>query len=312
MPIKAPTIQEAIDAYVSELQASHPATTAQTYASGLAALGRYLTDCRIDPKKKPAAELPPDVLVRYPSWLTTDHFGNAMEVNPYSRATYLAVVAAWLRYLVREKLSPAIASDMERIRQAFMEGRPRGSRLPRSVRDRVVEKILDVIENDLRKSRGQRRIAAYRDRALVQTLRSTGARISELLGADVESLEGKLRALRVTGKGRKERLVYFDGPAWVTLREYLDMRHVLRLTGRGKTTPLFARLSRLPHPHLKSITPHAARKMLGRYIRKANIDEKVTPHRFRHYAEVRIMPSNRVVGRFPIGRGERAQVSYSA
>ncbi|MBI2061551.1 MAG: tyrosine-type recombinase/integrase [Nitrospirae bacterium] len=276
---ESPTLQETVDAFVAEVQARH-ARTGATYGYALNNWLRYLKDARIDPRKTPASGLTAGVVVRYPSWLASDHFKN--RANPYTVGTYIAVVTAWLRYLQREQLAPDIASNMERIRHAYKDARPRGRRLPRTLRDDVIDKILKTIRTAHPGKSPRLQAARLRDIALVEALRSTGARISEILGADVEALDVRDKTLRVTGKGSKERIVMFDSTAWRALKAYLDARQALRLTVRGKSTPLFAQHGRRAGRILRRLSSHGARKMLWGYVKAAGIREKVTPHRLRH------------------------------
>ena len=64
----------------------------------------------------------------------------------------------------------------------------------------------------------------YKERALVEFLASTGCRLSEAVGIQVNQVDWQRRSVTVLGKGRKERTVYFSVRAKLMLREYLDHR----------------------------------------------------------------------------------------
>ena len=72
---------------------------------------------------------------------------------------------------------------------------------------------------------GQARLEILRDRALIRTLFTSGMRreeVSTLSRADVQ--DGHARQALITGKGSKERLVFFDEKALLAIRAYLDAR----------------------------------------------------------------------------------------
>ncbi|WP_245930479.1 tyrosine recombinase XerC [Allonocardiopsis opalescens] len=61
-----------------------------------------------------------------------------------------------------------------------------------------------------------------RRRAVVELLYATGVRVGELCGLDVDDVDGERRTVRVLGKGGRERVVPFGGPAADALRRWLD------------------------------------------------------------------------------------------
>lgn len=63
-----------------------------------------------------------------------------------------------------------------------------------------------------------------RDTAIIDLLSSTGMRVSELVNLNISDIDMNNRECVVYGKGRKERIVYFDGRAKVHLKRYLDSR----------------------------------------------------------------------------------------
>lgn len=67
-----------------------------------------------------------------------------------------------------------------------------------------------------------------RDQALVEFLSSSGCRLSEAAGIRAEQVDWKQRSVRVLGKGRKIRTVFFSFRAGQLLREYL-------ISGRAET-----------------------------------------------------------------------------
>jgi integrase/recombinase XerD len=118
---------------------------------------------------------------------------------------------------------------------------------------------------------------ALRDAALLELLYGTGARISEAVGLDVDDLDLDAGAVRLFGKGSKERVVPVGSYARAAVSAYLvRARPALAAAGRG-TPALFlnARGGRLSRQSAWTVLGHAAEKAgLAR--------ASVSPHTLRH------------------------------
>lgn len=110
---------------------------------------------------------------------------------------------------------------------------------------------------------------SLRDRAIFETLYSTGMRISELTALDIDSVDYISGVAKVLGKGKKERLVPVGERAIEAIRAYLDKRNsdakALFLNGRG------ARIS-----------ARGIRFVLNKYISVLSQKQHISPHTFRH------------------------------
>ena len=115
-----------------------------------------------------------------------------------------------------------------------------------------------------------------RNRAMLEVLYSTGARISEAVGLDVDDVDTHSRSVLLRGKGGKQRLVPIGRPAVGALDVYL-VRGRPDLARRGKATPAIflnvrgGRLSR-----------QSAWQMLQDAAERAKISAAVSPHTLRH------------------------------
>lgn len=133
-----------------------------------------------------------------------------------------------------------------------------------------IEKIFD--QPDLKD------IIGFRDRAILETLYSTGIRSSELLEIALTDVDLKGEEIRIHGKGNKERIVPLGEYALDFIREYVQMIRP-KLSGRQRTAPdpaLF--LSKTG----RALTPIALNEIVRRYVKKSGVDKKITPHTFRH------------------------------
>ena len=117
-----------------------------------------------------------------------------------------------------------------------------------------------------------------RDRAAIELLYGSGLRVGELCALDLDDVDLRAMAVRVTGKGRKERRVPIGGPAGDWLRAYI---------GRPRSDLLAAR-EIPPEPHALFInarggrlTSRSVRAILARYM-TAEGKAPVGPHALRH------------------------------
>lgn len=153
-----------------------------------------------------------------------------------------------------------------------------GKRLPKAISVDEVTRILEAAGTDT--------ATGLRDRALLEFLYSTGARISEAVGLDVDDIslpdpearsgEAGPAIVRLFGKGSKERLVPLGSYGARALDAYLVRGRPL-LAAKGKGTPalfLNARGGRISRQSAWTILKAAAEK--------ANITRDVSPHTLRH------------------------------
>lgn len=142
-------------------------------------------------------------------------------------------------------------------------------RLPKAIPLADVERLLEAA------SLGDTP-AALRDRALLEVLYGTGARISEAVGLDVDDLDTQERVVRLRGKGGKERIVPLGSYAAEALSAWL-VRGRPALVGQGRGTPAVflgvrgARLSR-----------QSAWAVLRAAADRAGLRGHLSPHTLRH------------------------------
>ncbi len=117
-----------------------------------------------------------------------------------------------------------------------------------------------------------------RDRALLETLFSTGLRVAELIDlnrdqikttADTEILE-----VSIVGKGGHPRTVYFSQRALRIIQKYLQSRD-------DKEKALFIRYKG-PKSASKRLTPRSVESIVKKYAKKSGVPVMTTPHTLRH------------------------------
>jgi integrase/recombinase XerC len=155
----------------------------------------------------------------------------------------------------------------------------RGRTLPRVATADAVRALLDDLA--VRANEGDPVLA--RDRVVLELLYGAGIRVSELCGLDVDDVDRTRRTLRVTGKGAKERVVPYGGPAESALDGYL-VRARPRLAsadGSGRALLLGARGGRLG--------TRTAYDIVSRTLGPAIGAEAVGPHALRHSAATHLL-----------------------
>ena len=109
----------------------------------------------------------------------------------------------------------------------------------------------------------------FRDRAIIETLFSTGLRVSELV-ALTRDIDLTTKEITVRGKGEKVRVVFFSEPAIEAICAYRDKR-------KDVSPALFAGERSTGH-----LTPRTIERIIASRARQAGISKKVTPHILRH------------------------------
>jgi integrase/recombinase XerD len=200
-----------------------------------------------------------------------------------SAARALAAVRGLHRFAVRDGLVP---DDVAK--EVAPPALP--ARLPRTLTVDEVEQLLAGCIGD-----GP---AALRDRALLELLYSTGARISEAVGLDRDDLDTGARTVLLRGKGGKQRIVPVGRPALAAVETYLvRARPALAARGRGSPALLLnargARLSRQSAWHVlrgaadaagltTDVSPHTLRHCFATHLLAGGADVRVVQEMLGH------------------------------
>jgi integrase/recombinase XerD len=181
-----------------------------------------------------------------------------LEINSISRN--LVAVKMLYRFLLTEGF---IKEDIT----GLIEFPRMSQKLPHILSLREINLLLD--KTNFKSNLG------LRDQAILELLYATGLRVSELIYLKIDDINMENCMLKCLGKGSKERIIPFGSKAYQSLRLYLDKvrqklvknpnEDILFLNSRGE------RLSRQGIFYL-----------VKKYVRKAGIEKKVTPHTLRH------------------------------
>ncbi len=118
-----------------------------------------------------------------------------------------------------------------------------------------------------------------RDRALLETLFSTGLRVSELASLNCDTINLERREFSVVGKGQKERVVFLSDSAVHWLDQYLKSR-------KDTFKPLFIRYQGKPdleeNGEKMRLTSRSVERIVEKYVKAVGLTIKATPHTLRH------------------------------
>lgn len=179
-----------------------------------------------------------------------------------SAARTIVTVRGLHRFWLREQV---VMTD---VTSAIKPPRP-AVRLPKALPLSDVEAILDAAS-------APGTTLAARDRALLEVLYGTGARISEAVGLDIDDLDLEDSTVLLRGKGGKQRIVPLGSYARNALADYLTASRpaLVSLTTRTPAVFLNARGGRLSRQSAWTVLTKAASR--------AGIDADVSPHTLRH------------------------------
>ena len=269
-------IQSQIDLFLRSMAGKSPATV-DTYTVSLKRFTEFLSDAGT-PRQHLAADLSPDILERFYQWLV----GSYGRDRKATTGTYIAGTRAFFRFLARRRLlSPE--TSFEQIRAGLQEVMGKGSyKTPRI--DRRLPMVVLYVNNiplpeAAKRENRDKRLEILRDRAIIHTLFSTGMRREEVSRLDRQDLEdGYASQAIITGKGDKERVVFFGEEALAAIREYLTER-------ADHYPPLFIRHDHRRGQPVRSgqnyrLTPQSIWRIVKTHAAMAGVD--VTTHDFRH------------------------------
>ncbi len=178
-------------------------------------------------------------------------------ISKRSVARKISSLRMFFRFLQRDgyiKNNPVLSISAPRLDR----------KLPAFLDEKTVEKLVSA--PDLKTMPG------LLDKALLETLYSTGIRVGELVGIDISDVDFISGVVKVLGKGKKERLAPIGDKAVNAIREYLEFRNRKKNDGKA----LF--LNRAG----KRLNQRSVRRVVNKYIKQLSVKERISPHTLRH------------------------------
>lgn len=241
-----PAIEKFLKDYLDylEIEKNRSVKTRENY-------GRYLRRFLAETKVGSPGEITEEVVRDFRINLSRKN------LKKITQSYYIIALRNFLKYLVRRHVKVLSPEVIE---------------LPKISR-RDIE-VLDYVELErlLQAPKGNG-LRALRDRAVLETLFSTGLRLSELCALN-RNIDLKRGEISVRGKGDKLRLVFLSERAKNAIKNYLDKRS-------DTDEALFMSLDK-NNKAIGRITGRAVERLVDRRAREAGIPKKVHPHVIRH------------------------------
>jgi len=226
-------------------------------------LNRFLKWAQITKPEQITQEL----VRNYRLWLNrqTDSTGSPLKKN--TQNYHLIALRAFLKYLAKQDVSTLAPEKIELAKMPerqieFLEG---------SDLEHFLEAPFKIEQPE---------ILQLRDKAILETLFSTGLRVSELAGLKKGDINLNKEEFTVRGKGAKLRIVFLSNQSKYWLKKYLDSRKDMSaylFTNHDK-----AGTKRNKNKDDKGLTPRSVQRIVQKCAKIAGITKKITPHVLRH------------------------------
>lgn len=199
-----------------------------------------------------------------------DRFGAPLKKN--TQNYHLIALRAFLKYLAKRDIKTMPAEKIEL------------GRMP----DRIVDflegsELERLLEAPLRAERaggekGKHNITRLRDKAILETLFSTGLRVSELASLKRDQVKTDREELTVRGKGAKPRAVFLSNQARYWIKKYLESRTDVSPFLFVSHDPASAKRDSIA----EGLTPRSVQRIVEKWAKAAGITKAITPHVLRH------------------------------
>jgi len=116
-----------------------------------------------------------------------------------------------------------------------------------------------------------------RDRAILETLYSTGMRVSEVVGLNMDDIDFLGEVVHIRGKGKKERIAPISSTALQVIQHYMEFRN-----RRAHSNSNFDSKVLFVNKHGQRLSTRSIRRKMDRYLKMAGLDPSISPHTLRH------------------------------
>ena len=183
----------------------------------------------------------------------------------YSKATIarkLATLRSFYKFLVER--NHVTSSPVISIRTPKQD-----KKLPRFLEYEEVKRLLNTPPTNT--------WLGARDRAILETLYSTGIRVSELVALNMDDIDFLGEVVHVRGKGKKERIAPIGSSALQVIQHYMEYRNKrAQNNGNFDSRVLFV------NKHGRRLSTRSVRRKMDKYLKIAGLDPAISPHTLRH------------------------------
>jgi len=183
----------------------------------------------------------------------------------YSKATIarkLATLRSFYKFLV--KRNEISSNPVAAVRTPKQD-----KKLPRFLEYEEVKRLLETPPMDS--------WLGARDKAILETLYSTGIRVSELVALNMDDVDFLGEVVHVRGKGKKERIAPISSSALQVIQHYMEFRNK-----RAQNNPNFDTKVLFVNKHGRRLSTRSVRRKMDKYLKMAGLDPAISPHTLRH------------------------------
>jgi site-specific recombinase XerD len=205
-----------------------------------------------------------EIVRRYRLYLAHLRTRDDVQLKRITQSYHIVALRAFLRYLLVQRDIITLSPDKVEL--------PKQS--PRSIVFLNPEQIERLL-----KSPQISNVIGLRDRAILETLFSTGLRVSELVSLNRDQVDLKRKEFGVKGKGNKVRVVFLSDTAAEWIERYLRLR-------QDNFKPLFMRhnckVDTQKNGERMRLTARSIQNIVSKYAKRAGLPIEATPHTLRH------------------------------
>lgn len=202
----------------------------------------------------------------------TDKFSGQLKKN--TQNYHLIALRAFLKYLAKRDIKTMSAEKIELGKMP--------ERIPDFLEGADLERLLEAplkLEVGRRKLEdGRHSLTQLRDKAILETLFSTGLRVSELANLKREQIGADKEEFTVRGKGSKPRTVFLSNHARYWIKRYLDLRQDVSPYLFVSHDPASAKRDSIN----EGLTSRSIQRVVEKWAKAAGVTKKITPHTLRH------------------------------
>ena len=183
----------------------------------------------------------------------------------YSRATIarkLATLRSFYKFLV--KRNHVSTNPVTAVRTPKQD-----KKLPRFLEYEEVKRLLETPPMNT--------WLGARDRAIMETLYSTGIRVSELVALNMDDIDFLGEVIHVRGKGKKERISPISSSVLQVIQHYMEFRNK-----RAQSNTNFDPKVLFVNKHGRRLSTRSVRRKMDKYLKMAGLDPSISPHTLRH------------------------------
>jgi site-specific recombinase XerD len=244
-----------------EIQKGCSPLTIRDYRRYLQRFQKWITEN--SPTTKPE-EINLELVRRYRLYLAHFRARDGVPLQRVTQSYHIVALRAFLRYLLVQRDIPTLSPDK-------VELPKQGPRSIAFLNTEQIERLLNSSQIS--------NIIGLRDRAILETLFSTGLRVSELVSLNRDQVDLERKEFGVKGKGNKLRVVFLSDTATQWIERYLQAR-------KDNFKPLFIRHSGKVDIQKSGekmrLTARSIQNIVSKHAKRAGLPIEATPHTLRH------------------------------